>query len=238
MARRAPAPNACRCGDEDSPGNGTPRSPRPWPPPLPSRSCSREEGWRATAVYTHHEIEQLISGQRKPEDRRVLYALKALAGLRHGEAAELTSSCYDTIQKPFAAIRLERTRPRCRARFRADLDLLKLRQRHGQNLRRTFVTLAQVDGTRRDLLEAMTHGSRGDTISVCTTFPCPALFAEVAKLEIARRAGASRRRERRVCYYACCRAKGGESLVKTCDPTGNAAKVRLEVPVPLVARGA
>jgi integrase len=66
--------------------------------------------WRATAVYTREEIEQLISDQRIPEDRRVLYALKALAGLRHGEAAELTWSRYDTTQKPLAAIRLERTK--------------------------------------------------------------------------------------------------------------------------------
>jgi hypothetical protein len=49
--------------------------------------------------------------------------------------------------------------------------------------------VAQVDGARRDLFEAMTHGPRGDIISVYTTFPWPALCAEVAKLQIELRSG-------------------------------------------------
>ena len=61
---------------------------------------------------------------------------------------------------------------------------LGLRPRRGHDLRRTFITLAQVDGARRDLLETITHGPRGDIVSVYTTFPWPALCAEVAKLQI------------------------------------------------------
>ena len=69
--------------------------------------------------------------------------------------------------------------------LRPDLDLLNLRPRRGHDLRRTFITLAQVDGARRDLLESITtHGPRGDIVSVYTTFPWPALCAEVAKLQI------------------------------------------------------
>jgi hypothetical protein len=52
---------------------------------------------------------------------------------------------------------------------------------------RTFITLAQVDGARRDLLEAVTHGPRGDIVSVYTTFPWPALCEEVGKLKISLR---------------------------------------------------
>jgi hypothetical protein len=37
-------------------------------------------------------------------------------------------------------------------------------------LRRTFITLAQVDGARKDILEAISHGPRGDIVSVYTTF--------------------------------------------------------------------
>jgi hypothetical protein len=47
------------------------------------------------------------------------------------------------------------------------------------------VTLAQVDGARRDLLETISHGPRGDNINVYSPFPCPALCAEVAMLKIA-----------------------------------------------------
>jgi hypothetical protein len=60
----------------------------------------------------------------------------------------------------------------------------RVRHRRGHDLRRTFITLAQVDGARRDLLETITHGPRGNIINVYTTFPWPALCAEVAKLRI------------------------------------------------------
>jgi hypothetical protein len=53
---------------------------------LPKKT-DKDPSWRATAIYTRGEIEQLIADRRIPEDRRVLYALKALAGLRHGEGA-------------------------------------------------------------------------------------------------------------------------------------------------------
>ena len=56
---------------------------------LPKKT-DKDPSWRATAVYTREEIEQLISDQRIPEDRCVLYALEAVAGPRHGEAAALT----------------------------------------------------------------------------------------------------------------------------------------------------
>lgn len=45
--------------------------------------------WRPTAVFTLAELEQLIWDERLPLDRRVLYALEGIAGLRHGEAAGL-----------------------------------------------------------------------------------------------------------------------------------------------------
>jgi hypothetical protein len=70
-----------------------------------------------------------------------------------------------------------------------DLASLGLRPRRGHDLRRTFITLAQVDGARRDLLQTVTHGPRGDIVSVYTTFPWQALCAEVAKLQITLRDG-------------------------------------------------
>jgi hypothetical protein len=40
-------------------------------------------------------------------------------------------------------------------------------------------SLAQVDGARRDLLETMSHRRRGDIVSIYTSFPWPALYAEI-----------------------------------------------------------
>jgi hypothetical protein len=66
-----------------------------------------------------------------------------------------------------------------------DKCILGLRGRRGHDLRRTFITLAQVDGARRDLLKVMTHGpAADDIINLYTTFPWPALCAEVEKLKV------------------------------------------------------
>ena len=169
----------------------------------------------------------------------MLYALKGVAGLRHGEAAGLRWSQYDEQAEPLGALNLAKTKTGVPRRvtvhptlarvlaewklagwerthgrmptpddfitpslnmtersaqetpkqLHADLETLGLRKRRGHDLRRTFITLAQVDGARRDLLETVTHGPRGDIINVYTTFPWPALCAEVAKLQIALREG-------------------------------------------------
>lgn len=45
--------------------------------------------WRPTAKFSRAELEQLISDQRVPLDRRVFYALEGVAGLRTGEVSGL-----------------------------------------------------------------------------------------------------------------------------------------------------
>ena len=65
-----------------------------------------------------------------------------------------------------------------------DLGTLGMRHRRGHDLRRTFISLALEDGARLDLLDTVSHGPRGDIISVYSTFPWPALCAEIAKLRI------------------------------------------------------
>jgi integrase len=196
--------------------------------------ADKDPEWRATAIFTRDEAEQLISDPRIPPDRRVLYALKTVAGLRHSEAATLRWRQYDATLKPLGGIDLSYTKSKVPRRvsvhptlarilaawriggwaqrhgrnpsaddlitptinftprdkheapnqFRYDLDALGLRHRRGHDLRRTFITLALVDGARRDLLETVSHGPRGDIISVYSTFPWPALCEEVAKLRI------------------------------------------------------
>lgn len=203
------------------------------------KKVDKDPNWRHGAIYTREEVEQLISDARIPEDRRVLYALKGLAGLRHSEAAGMRWNQYDQEARPLGALNLgktktqvprripvhptlarilaewklagwertygrmptpddlitptrnmtERTAQETPKQLHEDLDLLKLRRRRGHDLRRTFITLAQVDGARRDLLEAVTHGPRGDIVSMYTTFPWPALCEEVAKLKIGLREG-------------------------------------------------
>ncbi len=61
-----------------------------------------------------------------------------------------------------------RESPNAQHPFIDDLKLLSLRARRGHDLRRTFITLAQVDGARRDILESISHGPRGDVVSVYT----------------------------------------------------------------------
>jgi integrase len=203
------------------------------------KKVDKDPDWRNAAIYTRDEVEQLISDTRIPEDRRVLYALKGLAGLRHSEAAGLRWNSYDQQAEPLGALNLgktktkvprrvpvhptlarilaewklagwertygrmpthddlitptrnmtERTSQETPKQLHEDLDTLGLRRRRGHDLRRTLITLAQVDGARRDLLETVTHGPRGDIMSVYTTFPWPALCEEVAKLKISLREG-------------------------------------------------
>ena len=204
------------------------------------KKADKDPSWRPTAIYTREEAERLISDRRIPEDRRVLYALKVLAGLRHGEAASLRWRQYDRTLEPLGGLSLEHTKTYVPRRvpvhptlarvlaewklagwertygrapaegdlivptrngtertsqeapkaLRLDLETLELRDRRGHDLRRTFITLAQVDGARRDLLETITHGPRGDIVSLYTTFPWAELCAEVAKLKIELREGA------------------------------------------------
>lgn len=59
---------------------------------------------RGEAVFAHAEVELLIADPRVPPDRRVVYALGALAGLRHGEIAGLRWNRYDVSREPLAML--------------------------------------------------------------------------------------------------------------------------------------
>ena len=52
-----------------------------------------------------------------------------------------------------------------------------------------MISLARMDGARKDILELCTHNprKRGSTIDVYTEFPWESLCAEVAKLKVQRR---------------------------------------------------
>jgi integrase len=211
------------------------------------KKADRDPDWRHQAVYTRDEVAALLSDDRIPADRRILYGLKCLAALRHAEAANLTWRQLDTATTPLWRINLGKTKsgvprhvpvhptlakmlatwkltgwsntfgrhpqpedlivPALTMKPRApkeaqdalvgDLALLKFRikagtrmNRRGHDLRRTFVSLAQADGSRRDVIEWGTHGPRGDIMSMYTSMPWPTLCDEWSKLRIELNEGA------------------------------------------------
>ncbi len=125
--------------------------------------------------------------------------------------------------------------PQAQNSFRADLVMLGFRHRRGHDLRRTFITLAQVDGARRDLLETITHGPRGNIINVYTTSRAGALRRGREAQDpdsdrcghetgVAKADGSGSHPRRRItiaCYRSCYRtAKLAKPLAKRCDPSG------------------
>jgi integrase len=74
-------------------------------------------------------------------------------------------------------------------RFHEDLGRLGLRKRRQHDLRRTFISLAQADGARKDVLRWITHGPTGDIMDTYTTLPWPTLCEAVSSLRIYVREG-------------------------------------------------
>ncbi|ADO73003.1 site-specific integrase [Stigmatella aurantiaca] len=74
--------------------------------------------------------------------------------------------------------------PVVHGQLREDLELLGLRGRRVHDTRRTFISLALADGADRDKLAWVTHGPKGDIVSLDTTLPWESLCAEVAKLKV------------------------------------------------------
>jgi integrase len=60
--------------------------------------------WRAQAVFTRDEATLLISDERIPEPRRVLYALVFLGGMRIGEAVARRWRDYDPVCRPLGKL--------------------------------------------------------------------------------------------------------------------------------------
>ena len=69
-------------------------------------------------------------------------------------------------------------------KLKKDLVALGMRDRRGHDLRRTFITLAQVDGARREVLKPLTHPGDADIVGLYTSFPWPTVCEEVAKLRV------------------------------------------------------
>jgi integrase len=205
------------------------------------KNRDRDLTWRAQAVFRRDEVELLISSDGVPEDRRILYALLFLAGVRLGEAAGLMWSDIDDAAKPLKRLTVARSyedltktqtardvpvhpvlaamladwrlrgwvalmgrhpqpsdlvipsregfmrsRNQVRNKYHDDLKRLGLRKRRVHDARRTFITLARVDGARKDVLEQITHSGRGGIMDVYTSLPWPSLCEAVACLKVER----------------------------------------------------
>jgi len=79
-------------------------SPCVLPPGTLPKKRDADPRWRAGAVFTRSEIEQLISDERVPVDRRTYYALIFFAGMRHGEAAGRRWRDYDPAAVPLGSL--------------------------------------------------------------------------------------------------------------------------------------
>jgi integrase len=70
---------------------------------LPERD-DKNPTWRNTAIFFREEVEQLISAEEIPLDRRVLYALLFMGGGRWGETVAFTWRDWDPTLKPLGRL--------------------------------------------------------------------------------------------------------------------------------------
>lgn len=73
------------------------------------RKLDLDPTWRAEAVFTRAEAETILSSERVPEDRRVVYALLFLAGVRFGESSALRWRHYDASLAPLGRLTVQRS---------------------------------------------------------------------------------------------------------------------------------
>lgn len=69
----------------------------------------KDPEWRASALFTRLEAQTMISDPRIPLDRRVVYGLGLLAGLRIGEGAALRWRNYDVTREPLGCLTIARS---------------------------------------------------------------------------------------------------------------------------------
>jgi hypothetical protein len=75
---------------------------------LPEK-VDKDPEWRELATYERAEVRLMITSTKVPPERRIQYALKALAGLRHGEVAGLRWRLWDRSLEPLTMLSIART---------------------------------------------------------------------------------------------------------------------------------
>lgn len=75
---------------------------------LPAK-VDKDPEWRQLATYATPEVVALVSDPRLPAERRVQYALKALAGMRHGEVAGIRWRNRHRTEQPLPKLVVSRS---------------------------------------------------------------------------------------------------------------------------------
>lgn len=75
---------------------------------LPAK-IDKDPEWRELATYERAEVVQILTATKIPPERRIQYALKALAGLRHGEVAGLRWRMWADAAEPLGRLSIART---------------------------------------------------------------------------------------------------------------------------------
>lgn len=70
---------------------------------LPEKA-DRDPSWRVSAVFRRDEVARLLTDPRIPSDRRMIYALAFLTGMRAGELVARTWEEYDAEAAPLGVI--------------------------------------------------------------------------------------------------------------------------------------
>lgn len=68
------------------------------------RAQDKDPTWRSKAIFARGEVEQLISDERIPADRRIHYAFLAFTGTRVGESLAAPWERYDTSSEPLGLV--------------------------------------------------------------------------------------------------------------------------------------
>lgn len=73
------------------------------------KKIDKNPAWRSGAIFTREEAERMIADERIPEDRRIVYAIQFLAGVRFGEVAALRWSHYQSELHPLGKLVIARS---------------------------------------------------------------------------------------------------------------------------------
>lgn len=73
------------------------------------RNVDKDPEWREGAIFERDELLMLVTDDRIPPYRRVLYALEGIAGVRHGEAAGLRWRDYNERCQPLGKLTVSRS---------------------------------------------------------------------------------------------------------------------------------
>jgi hypothetical protein len=144
---------------------------------------------RAAAPLMRLAIARSYDKATKTEIPRLVPVHPVLARCSASGSAPASGACSaatplpDDLIVPSRRMRI-RSRHQHRNKFLEDLELLGLRARRVHDTRRTFITLARVDGAPRDVLQHITHAPKRNIIDLYTTLPWPMLCAAVSCLRV------------------------------------------------------